>query len=106
MIHRAYSVKDLKAGAYAPPFFMPRPEVAIRAFGDAVVNTDQLMRRHPDDFVLYCVGEFDDNLGLMAGYESPEPVVSARKVLDDHLAAQGPTPLEQAVEAAIDRRRA
>jgi len=104
MIHKAFSVKDLKAGAFAPPFFMPSVPPAIRAFGDAVLHRDELMSRHPDDFVLYCVGEFDDNLGLMAGYEVPEPVISARKVKDDHAASLATTPLEEAIMAAGGRR--
>lgn len=103
MIHKAFSVKDLKAGAFAPPFFMPRVEPAIRAFSDAVMHRDELMHRHPDDFVLYEVGEFDDNLGSVAGYEQPMPVISARKVVDDERARQATTPLEDAIAAVSGR---
>jgi len=103
MIHKAYSVKDLKAGAFAPPFFMPRVEPAIRAFSDAVLHRDELMHRHPDDFVLYEVAEFDDNLGSVAGYEQPVPVISARKVVDEDIARRAATPLEDAIAAATGR---
>lgn len=103
MIHKGYSVKDLKAGAYAPPFFMPRVEPAIRAFSDAVLGGDQLMSRHAEDFVLYEIADYDDNLGTVSGYEQPVPVISAQKVVDDHRARQAATPLEDAIRAAVKR---
>lgn len=100
MIQGIYSVKDLKAGAFAPPFFMPRDEAAIRAFGDAVQGGDTLMIRHPEDFALYCLGEFDDNLGLVAGLETPKLLATAQGILEQRRARQPELPLDEALARA------
>lgn len=94
MIQGIYSVKDLKAGAFAPPFFMPRDEAAVRAFSDAVLGGDSLMVRHPEDFVLFRLGDYDDNLGLVAGLEQPLQLYAAAKVVQDHMSRQPPLPMD------------
>lgn len=100
MIQGIYSVKDLKAGAFAPPFFQPRDEAAIRAFSDAVTDGDSMLRRHPEDFALYCLGQFDDNLGLVAGEEQPKLLATAQGLLEAKLRREPPLPLDTAMGAA------
>jgi len=63
MIYRCYTVRDLKARAYAPPFFIARDEVAIRTFSDALAEPGHPMAAHPADYELFHVGEFDDETG-------------------------------------------
>ena len=65
MIYQVFAVKDSKAAAFALPFFLPRMEVALRSFRDAVRNPEHDMHRHPEDYSLWCIGEFDDNTGAM-----------------------------------------
>lgn len=80
MIHRIFSVLDLKIGAYASPFFMPTVAAAKRAFSGACNDPSTMLYKHPEDFSLYLLGEFDDesgavtpvqpeNLGLAASYK-------------------------------------
>lgn len=77
MIYQVFSVKDLKAAAFAPPFFMHRMEVAVRAFRDALRDPSHPMAQHPEDYVLYCLGEFDDNTGALLGIDEPILVSTA-----------------------------
>lgn len=77
MIYQVFAVKDDKAAAFALPFFMPRMEVALRGFRDACQNTEHDMYRHPEDYSLYCLGEFDDNLGQLL---PADPVLVARAI--------------------------
>lgn len=74
-MYQVFAVKDSKAAAFALPFFLPRMEVALRSFRDAVKNPEHDMHRHPEDYSLWCLGEFDDNTGAM---QPVEPVLVAR----------------------------
>lgn len=75
MIYQVFSVKDSKAAAFALPFFLPRMEVALRSFRDAVRNPEHDMHKHPEDYALYCLGEFNDETGELL---KVEPVLVAR----------------------------
>lgn len=73
MIYQVYSVRDSKAAAFALPFFLPRHEVAVRTFNDALADPGHPMSAHPDDYSLYHLGEFDDELGIAQAL--PEPLL-------------------------------
>ena len=82
----AYAVFDTASGVYDRPFFMHSDGVAMRSFGDAVVGNDSVVGKHPEDFTLFRIGEFDDNKGILKG-ESPvclctalEMVAESRKI--------------------------
>lgn len=64
-----YSIFDEKAAAYAPPFFMGHNGQAIRAFSDLVEDNKSAISRHPADYTLYKLGEFDDNSGVIKGVQ-------------------------------------
>lgn len=76
MIYQVFAVKDSKAAAFALPFFLPRMELAIRSFKDAVGDPKHEMHRHPEDYSLWCLGEYDDEKGAMQPVE-PIKVASA-----------------------------
>ena len=44
---------------------MPATGAAIRAFSDAVNDPQTVLSRHPGDYVLYQVGEFNDSDGTL-----------------------------------------
>ncbi|AXL15432.1 nonstructural protein [Microviridae sp.] len=60
MIHYQFSIYDSKAGAYLPPFILPREEMAIRTFGDCINATDHQFSLHPEDYTLFRLGTWDD----------------------------------------------
>ena len=66
----AYTVYDKKARSYARPFFTDNDEVAIRMFLDAAKDEGSVFYLHPEDFVLYCIGHFDEQSGLINGFEA------------------------------------
>lgn len=63
MKFKVFSVFDKKAGAYLPPFFLPEVAVAQRAFRDCVGDKSHAFGRHPEDYSLVHLGEFDDATG-------------------------------------------
>lgn len=60
-----FSVFDQKAQAYLPPFFMHAEGMAIRSFGDCIEDPEHQFGKHPEDYTLYEIGEFDDSKGMV-----------------------------------------
>jgi hypothetical protein len=59
-----YSIFDSAAKAYTSPFFMHNDGLAIRAFQDNVnAEQENNISKHPDQFTLFKIGEFDDATG-------------------------------------------
>ena len=75
-------VKDRAADVFNRPFFVPHRNVAIRDFTDEVnrAATDNQLNKHPDDFDLYLLGEFNDNTGEFS-ISTPQVLVRAKDVL-------------------------
>lgn len=65
MILKAYTIYDNKALQYHPPFFASTHGAACRMLSDLVNDSNTNVGRHPGDYVLYCVGSYDDQLGAM-----------------------------------------
>jgi hypothetical protein len=61
-----YSIYDSAAKAYTQPFFMHNDGLAIRAFQDNVNAPDNNIANHPDQFTLFCIGEYDDSSGELS----------------------------------------
>lgn len=64
MIHQCYAIFDAAAGAYLPPFHLPRDGMAIRAFADCVNSPNHQFNQHPKDYTLFHLGQFDDSTGV------------------------------------------
>ena len=62
---KAYSIYDSAASAFNQPFFLHNDGMAIRSFQDNVNHEESHLNKHPDQFTLYHVGEFDDQEGTM-----------------------------------------
>lgn len=77
MIMQVYAVYDKKVGAYMMPQFFRTKGEALRAFMDAVASEAAPFRKHAEDYVFCCLGEYDDHSGSFAnntsnGIEVPE----------------------------------
>lgn len=72
MILKVFSVLDTKADAFQTPFFMPSTGQAVRAFKDLSNDGQSLVSRHPGDFVLCCIGTFDDVTARLVSYDQVE----------------------------------
>lgn len=98
MILKAYCLLDMKAGAFATPFFMHHDAQAVRAVTELGQDTNTTVGRYPADFALCMVGTFDDasgvltslpvvNLGTVAGFLPSRPTLPLFQTLDR---SQGP----------------
>lgn len=58
------SLRDIVANVWNLPSFVPHLGAAIRSFGDECQrkDADNVMAQHPEDFELWHIGEYDDNV--------------------------------------------
>lgn len=81
-----FAIKDLAADVFMTPYFHPNVGAVVRSFGDEVNRDDpqNMLNKHPEHFVLYELGTFDDNTGefratqpkqlaLATDYRKPDP---------------------------------
>lgn len=59
------AIKDRALNAYMRPFFAQTKGQAIRMFNDEINNADSPMHKHPDDYDLWYLGEWDDQTGRL-----------------------------------------
>jgi len=83
MLQFIVCVKDRAAEVFSRPFFVPHRNVAVRDFTDEVnrANGDNPLNKHPDDFDLYLLGQFDDSTGAFIREGSPTVLVRGKDVL-------------------------
>ena len=71
-----YAVYDRKAELYSQPFLEIKDGTAIRAVQDIVINNkDHAFAKHPSDFSLHRLGEFDEQTGVITGKIKPEKLI-------------------------------
>lgn len=82
MLHFVVCVKDRAAEVFNRPFFVAHRNVAIRDFTDEVNRSaaDNQLNKHPDDFDLYLLGQYDDNTGQF-NMDAPTVLVRAKDVI-------------------------
>lgn len=68
MIMKVFSVYDSKAQMFNVPYFANTTPQAIRSFSDLANDPQTLVCKHPGDFVLYEIGEYDDSNAKMVNY--------------------------------------
>lgn len=95
MILRAFSLLDTKVGSFSTPFFYVHEGYALRTVSELVQDMSTSVGRHPFDYTLYEVGEFDDQLGMFNPV-APRAIVVAGNLLPPRT----PMPLEA---AAVER---
>jgi len=81
MIFQVYSIYDIKAAAYHVPFFQPTKGMAIRLFGDAIIDPNSNLSKHPEDYRLFSLGEFDDFTGVLERRRTNEVLITGLEIL-------------------------
>lgn len=83
MILTVVVVKDRAADAYGRPIFVHTRGIAIRSFQDEINRpaADNEMYKHPEDFDLYFIGEWDDHTAEFIGFTSaPEQIAIGKNL--------------------------
>lgn len=71
MIHKLFTIYDVKADAYLPPFILPKIEMAQRTFGDCIAAEDHQFSQHPEDYTLFDLGTYNDENAQYELYNAP-----------------------------------
>lgn len=82
MILKIFSIRDAKAEVFNTPFFQKTHGEAERSFRTLVNDGKSTVNQFPDDFDLYYLGEYDDNLGTVKTLDTPQHITKAVMVLD------------------------
>lgn len=85
-----FAVRDVKAGYFLPPFLLLSDGEALRAFEEATLNNQTPIAQHPEDYMLFRLGDFDEITGqiksepisLVAGLQALQNIVQSRKVVE------------------------
>lgn len=77
MNHGIFSVRDAATETYNTTFTAPTNQAAMRQFQDLSLDTNTNVNKHPDDFILYRVGSWDDDTGTLIP-EEPVKLAHAR----------------------------
>jgi len=67
-----YSIRDIKAEIYGNPFYMSQDGQALRAFGDLVGDEKTSISKHPEDYQLFKLAEYDDVSGKHIALDAPK----------------------------------
>lgn len=81
MQQQVFAIYDTKALMYNLPFFQRSQSSAIRTFTDMANDPKSIINRHPQDFVLYYLGTFDDASGEFDQLSNPEHIGAASSFL-------------------------
>lgn len=77
MIKKAFSIHDTKSGIYNSPFYAHTIGEAERMFKELTLDEKTQVSKHPEDFDLFHVGEYDDNSGTFTSLKSPQHIIKA-----------------------------
>lgn len=86
---KVFAIHDVKADLYGPPFTMNNQAEALRAFADLADDSNTTIGKHPGDYRLMMVAEWDNVKGK---YEQLEDNVNLG-FASDYKAAGNITPL-------------
>lgn len=66
-----YTIYDTKSYAYHQPLFFANEAVAVRAFTQACNDPASFLCQSPSDYVLYHLGEWDDDNATITTLNAP-----------------------------------
>lgn len=81
MTLKAFSILDTKANIFNGPFLLRTTGEAIRAFHDLCNDPQSTINKHPDDYRMFYVGTFDQELGIFNELAKPELVSTAADLI-------------------------
>ena len=59
----AYTIYDVASGVYMRPFFSQADGQAVRGFKDIACDASHDVGKHPEDYTLFRIGQFDERTG-------------------------------------------
>lgn len=79
---KVYGIFDVKVSEYLPPFYANTHGQALRLFTDHTNDPSTPIYRHPEDYRLFHLAEFDQATGAFISRDKPEHLGDAADVKD------------------------
>lgn len=70
MTKKIFAIYDEKAEAYLQPFFLDTMPLAIRMIGDLLQQPEHNFAKHPSDYTLFLIGEFDESTSKIESFKT------------------------------------
>ena len=83
MIKQIFAIRDSKAEAFHTPFYSQTKGAAIRSISDYANEKGSPLNVHPEDYMLWHIGAFNEISGEIRPLEQPEPVISVLELMTD-----------------------
>lgn len=80
----AYTIYDVASGAYMRPFFSQADGMAVRGFKDIANDPEHEVGKHPEDYTLFRIGDFNERTGTLRG-DGLEKLATALECISDQL---------------------
>ena len=80
MIKVMYALKDTQVNAFMRPVFLSN-DAECRRLMINTLTQDEMIKKFPDDFVMYCLGRFNEETGLIDVLPDPQRMFSASEIL-------------------------
>jgi len=82
MKYKSFAIYDGLAELFSHPFHTYNKNTAVRGFAEQVNRPDSQYAKHPTDFSLHEVGEYDDKTGLMTPLTAPQRIGLASEFIE------------------------
>lgn len=78
-----FVVKDRAIDTYGLPFAQSSTAQALRGFSDEINSdiTTSAVAKHPDDYDLYTIGEYDEDTGKIIPMQPPQLVARGKDLI-------------------------
>ena len=78
-----YVTYDSKAQTYTTPFYALNQGSALRSFIDIAHDTKHPIGQHPEDYTLFCIGEYDELKGTVKMFEAKKSLGVAQEFIKE-----------------------
>lgn len=82
LIQRIWTIRDLKAETFMPPFYAANEAVATRRVMATCRDLDHEFSQHAEDFQLFELGSFNVESGMITVLEHPRHIASVASLRD------------------------
>lgn len=86
---KCFSVYDSKIGAFATPFAMKSKGEALRGWMDVVNDKNTAFNKHPEDYTLFELGEWDDETAQYTNLPAPLAIAPALEYIKESSTSGG-----------------
>ncbi len=80
MLYQMYTIRDIKAEVYLPPFHSHNDATAKRMFTESVNDPNSPLAAHPQDYWLFAIGSYDDVTAFIDP-KTPEGLITGGEAL-------------------------